>query len=151
MVALQYFNFNKQYLETSNLTIDRVVNIDLKSAYLNVLKNEGLISIDLFDSINKLKKVERLVTLGMLAYEPELFIYEKGLLIDYQKIRNEYSKYFFYCVKRVSEIIQNIKFLLGDCFIFSWVDGFYFLEIHNANIMETRKFLKVKENWKASY
>jgi hypothetical protein len=125
---LQYFSFSKSFLETSNLIIPKIINIDLKSAYINVLKNEGLISENLFNEINKLKKMDRLVALGMLAHEPDVFTYKNGSLIDYEKIKNHYANYFYFAVKRVHEIICNCKFLIGDEFIFSWVDGFYFLE-----------------------
>lgn len=108
---------------------DVLFNFDIKSAYATILFNEGFISKDTFDFINKLPKQERLACVGMLAGKKNIFeIDADGEVESEQTIISETAEYFFYCVRRTHEIIKGAAQLLGEGFIFSWVDGIYFLE-----------------------
>lgn len=124
-----YFNFGKI---TNN---EKVFNIDLTSAYLTILYNTKKISKELFQKINGLKKSDRLKVLGMLAYQPFVFYYEKGKLISNEQIKNKFRHIFFYCVKETFELIYKIKNKIGADFVFSWVDGVYFTGEYNINII----------------
>lgn len=124
-----YFNFGKI---TNN---EKVFNIDLTSAYLTILYNTKKISKELFQKINGLKKSDRLKVLGMLAYQPFVFYYEKGKLISNEQIKNKFRHIFFYCVKETFELIYKIKNKIGNDFVFSWVDGIYFTGEYNINII----------------
>lgn len=124
-----YFNFGKI---TNN---EKVFNIDLTSAYLTILYNSKKISKELFDKINGLKKSDRLKVLGMLAYQPFVFYYQKGKLISNEQIKNKFRHIFFYCVKETFELIYKIKNKIGADFVFSWVDGIYFTGEYNINII----------------
>lgn len=124
-----YFNYGKI---TNN---EKVFNIDLTSAYLTILYNTKKISKELFDKINGLKKSDRLKVLGMLAYQPFVFYYEKGKLIYNEQIKNKFRHIFFYCVKETFELIYKIKNKIGFDFVFSWVDGIYFTGEYNINII----------------
>jgi len=108
---------------------DVIFNFDIKSAYATVLFNEGFITEKTFNYINALPKQERLTAIGMLAGKKNVFHIDKYGEIESEKtIISETANYFFYCVKRVYEIIQGAARLLGNGFLFSWVDGIYFLE-----------------------
>lgn len=124
-----YFNFGKI------VNNEKVFNIDLTSAYLTILYNTKKISKELFDKINGLKKSDRLKVLGMLAYQPFVFYYEKGKLIYNEQIKNKFRHIFFYCVKETFELIYKIKNKIGFDFVFSWVDGIYFTGEYNINII----------------
>jgi len=52
---------------------DVIFNIDIKSAYATILKNDGLITQKTFDFINRLPKQERLTAVGMLAGKKNIF------------------------------------------------------------------------------
>jgi hypothetical protein len=114
---------------------EKIYNIDLSSAYLTILYNTGKISNQLFEKINGLKKADRLKILGMLAYQPFIFSYEKGKLISTEQQKNEFRPIFFYCVKETFELIYKIKNKIGSDFVFSWVDGIYFTGEHNINLI----------------
>lgn len=124
-----YFNFGKI------VNNEKVFNIDLTSAYLTILYNTKKISKELFEKINGLKKSDRLKVLGMLAYQPFVFYYEKGKLISNEQIKNKFRHIFFYCVKETFELIYKIKNKIGADFVFSWVDGVYFTGEYNINII----------------
>lgn len=116
---LDYYYLNKDF-ESSKT----VFNIDIKSAYLSILKN--FISKELFNKINDLEKKERLICLGLLAYKPMVIRYLNGEEFDFFIKENEYENAFYYCVKKTGEIMKECALSLGKDFIFSWVDGVYF-------------------------
>lgn len=105
-----------------------VYNIDIKSAYLYALRNNGFLSDKIFSEIFDLKKKDRLITLGLLAYQPIVFYYEKGIL-NYEKItvrKNDFRNCFFYCVHEISELMKKLINLAQNNYFFCWVDGIYF-------------------------
>lgn len=105
-----------------------VVNIDLTSAYLYVLKNEGIINNAMFDKLNKVPKKDRLAIVGMLASTKSTYYFDiYGQIQDLEiKEHKELRNVFFYCVNRTHRIMHDIKTILQDRYIFSWVDGVYF-------------------------
>lgn len=116
---LDYYFLNKEFEES-----ETVFNIDIKSAYLSILKQ--FITEKTFNEINELEKKERLICLGLLAYRPIIFRYLNGEEFDFFVKENEYENAFFYCVKKTGEIMNECRQVLGKDFIFSWVDGVYF-------------------------
>lgn len=123
-------------LNAKRVNADRIFNIDISAAYLTALYNTGKISEKLYKKINSLSKPDRLVCLGLLAYEPIIRIYKEGKLHDIQKEKNEYREIFFFLIKEVFEISKQIRKKLGKDFIFSWVDGFYFKGEKNIHIVQ---------------
>jgi hypothetical protein len=124
-----YFLYGKSDFE------GKVFNIDISSAYLTVLFNTKLISKNIFLEISNMKKKDRLKILGMLAYQPYFFYYEKGILFSQTQRKNDFRNVFFYCVKETFKIMKIIKKKLGNDFIFSWVDGVYFQGERNINLV----------------
>jgi hypothetical protein len=113
----------------------KIYNIDISSAYLTILRNTCLISEQLFTKINLLPKTDRLKILGMLAYQPFSFFYEKGKLEYSSQEKNEYRNVFFYCVRETFRIMKIIQKKIGKDFLFSWVDGVYFTGEYNINLV----------------
>lgn len=138
---VQYYSYNKKYLSQPNFEVDRVINIDLRNAYATVLSKSGIITERTYNFLLTLEKVDRLIAVGMLAYEPEIFEYVKGVFKSYEKQKNEYSIYFFYCIHEVFNIMSKCRKLLGDDFIFSWVDGFYFIPRSQKKIDDVINYL----------
>lgn len=123
---LQYYSHT---FKPHNLYADKIFNIDLKSAYATVLHKDGYIDEKLFNYINRLPKMERLTAVGMLAGKKNIFeINAHGEAISNTVKISETADYFFHCVKRISETINEAAQHLGDAFLFSWVDGVYFLQ-----------------------
>jgi len=128
--------FNKFDLRYNDFTdFDRLKNvndtiycIDIKSAYLRVLFNEGLISQGLYNHSQMLPKQDRLAAVGMMAGNKNIWHHnEIGELVDITNEQSEFANYFFLCVSKVNDVMQHIKRILGPTnFIFYWVDGIYF-------------------------
>lgn len=122
---LTYFNVKPRY---ENLYADLVYNIDIKAAYASVLYTDGFISRKTYNYILTIPKQDRLVSVGMLAGKKNIYKHSKdGKILHSETIISPTSDYFFHCVKRVSDIMNDAAYIMGDEFIFSWVDGIYFL------------------------
>lgn len=104
-----------------------VVNVDLNSAYLTVLHRDGFISDELYNKINDVDKKSRLVLIGLLAYEPEIWEFKGGERTNIKREGNPFRNFFFYCVQQVSDCMKETYNLIRNDFIFSWVDGIYFI------------------------
>lgn len=104
-----------------------VLNIDLKSAYAYVLLNDGFITKKLFSHIVRLPKKERLAAIGMLAAKKEVYDFTAGEPEDKGEIESPFAPFFFYAVKRTHEIMNNLRRFCGQTYLFTWVDGIYFM------------------------
>lgn len=123
---LKYFTHK---FKSGDFYADTIYNFDLKSAYANILLNDGYISKETFLYINKLPKLKRLAAVGMLAGKKNIYeISADGKVLSEEKIISETSNYFFYCVQKMAEIIKGAADILGNGFLFSWVDGIYFIQ-----------------------
>lgn len=103
-------------------------NIDLKSAYATILFNDGFISENTYEYIQKLPKIDRLACIGMMASRKEIFTYTDGINTGYTEEINEMQDYFYHCVKRTQSIMANLAEKLERDFIFSWVDSVYYYD-----------------------
>lgn len=113
--------------------IGDVLNIDLKSAYATVLLKDGLITNETYEYICKGTKQERLTSVGMLASKKQHFKFDAGCITGVpEEIVSPYSPFFFYCVKRVGEIMDELKAICGNSYLFTWVDGIYLRPDVNA-------------------
>lgn len=128
--SLKYFqhDFNK------NGKYKTVFNIDISSAYATILYNEDYITEETFKYLKGLKKQERLASLGMLASRKKHFSFVKGNPIEVNERVSETSNFFFYAVKRTYEVMNNLKQICGTDYLFTWVDGIYFLPNDEALI-----------------
>jgi len=150
--TLQYYSTAFQH---GDFYADEIYNIDIKSAYASILYNDKLISKKTYDYLIKLPKMERLASVGMLASKKHHYeIDEKGEVTLDRIERSETSDYFFYCVKRTSEIINHVSKHLGEAFLFSWVDGIYFYQNNEKASISAMKIITDylnENNLKASY
>lgn len=116
-----------------NTKIENIFCIDIKSAYPSALLNEKIITQNTFDDLQKLEKLERLKTIGMLASKKTILYYVDGLLNDYDLKTSEYSNFFFFTQYVIGEIMTEIERELNNDFLFFWIDGIYFKNENNIN------------------
>lgn len=107
---------------------DKIYNIDLKSAYATILRNDKLITNATFNYISKLPKPDRLAAVGMLASHKYNFNYTKNKINNFSEEINEMETYFYYCVHRTFEVMKELKRICGDSYLFCWVDSIYFTD-----------------------
>ena len=144
---LKYFSHR---FSDGNFYADTIYNFDLKSAYATILFNDGYITEDAFKYVCNLPKLKRLAALGMLASKKNTYeISASGEVLSELKFVSPTSPYFFYCVQRMNEITKEVADILGNGFLFSWVDGIYFTDSErsvkeDAKIILEEYFLKNK-------
>lgn len=113
--------------------------IDLSSAYITSLLNNNIISKKLFNEINSLNKKERLIALGMLAYEPYEIAFIDGVQVEMKeglnRINNYYSPVFFTACDYIQKVMEHVIKLLDGKFIFYWVDGIFFDSQEHFNLI----------------
>lgn len=104
-----------------------VLNLDLKSAYATALYNAGCVSEDTALYLGKIPKLDRLAAVGMLASKKHVFEYdEKGKLSRYYKEVAPTENFFYLAVHLVQNIMDELKAICGQDYLFTWVDGIYF-------------------------
>lgn len=115
-----------------------VYNVDLTSAYLHVLKNENVISPEMFDKLNALDKQDRLSVVGMLASRKSVYHFDASGNMEKHEIQEDRAlrNVFFHCVNVTHHIMQHCKMLLEENYIYSWVDGVYFTGRENYYLIE---------------
>lgn len=107
------------------LYLETVYNIDINAAYPTCLLNSKLIDHGLYSKLMTLNKEERLAAIGMMASRKRIFTINSGEVQQYEETESPYSKYFFFCVKSIADLIFECELITGLSFIFSWVDGLY--------------------------
>jgi hypothetical protein len=107
-------------------TAERVLNIDISSAYATCLLNSGLITQETFEYVKRLRKEERLPAVGMLARSACYWEYEGGECTGIHVDRAETAEVFFYLIEEINLLMKSIEWELGRYFYFYWVDGVFF-------------------------
>jgi hypothetical protein len=105
---------------------ERVLNIDIKGAYASCLFNSKLITEKTYLYLMSLDKHERLPAVGMLARSYMSYIYSQGKCVSVDRFRADTSEFFFYLIEKIDEMMREIKWMLGEYFIYYWVDGVFF-------------------------
>lgn len=114
---------------------EKMYCIDIKKAYVTVLKNDGIISEEMYNKICGLKKTDRLRVTGMLARKKSIYNYKDGKMSTAHMERQPTERYFFYCVERTYLVMSEIARKLGDDFMFFWVDCVFFVGERNINFV----------------
>lgn len=146
----QYFN-SKPYQVPFHA--QRVINIDLKAAYPNILRIYDLISPQLYKALMQLDKNTRLQVLGSLAGTKTIFQYHQGECVNTSVEESEFKPVFMFAVRNCDLIMDDIAQMLGDFYIFYWVDGIYFQNDVPMNIMKgiDEYFAEMTLEWSISY
>lgn len=99
---------------------------DIKSAYANILFNDGYLTLDTFSYLQTVRKPDRLASIGMLAGHKTTYFFTKGKCKGSADDFSSNSDYFFYCVKRTNSIMNDCRRAIGNDFVLTWVDCIYY-------------------------
>lgn len=69
--------------------------------------------------------MERLTSVGMLATSHVKYFYKGGKCVDFKPYREPTAQIFFFLIDEINYLMQDIKWILGNDFIFYWVDGVF--------------------------
>lgn len=127
IIEAKYFKTNFGFSDSKkSYKAKQVLNIDITSAYATCLVQNKLITQKTYEALKKLSKKDRLPCVGMLATSHTKYFYENGECTNVDTFRSHTAPVFFYVIDEINYIMQNIQFLLGDKYIFHWVDGIFF-------------------------
>jgi len=109
------------------VTLENVWEADITAAYYRAALNLGFISKELFDTCLKLRKCDRLRLMGSIATRKYNERYDNGELESSEIKKDELlrSAWFKIC-SYVDMAMKTLKEILGELFLFYWVDGIYF-------------------------
>lgn len=105
---------------------DRVLNIDISSAYATCLHVNGLITDKTHQYLKSLRKEERLPAIGMLARSQCIWRYDAGECVAVDVNREETAEVFFFLIAEIDYVMQSAMWELGKHYYFHWVDGIFF-------------------------
>jgi len=119
------FNIREEFF------LDEIYAIDISSAYATMMHNNGYISDNTFEYIQKLPKMERLASIGMLASNKKEFKFDSdGNIEEIQEIISPTENYFYFAVQETAKVMAEAKRIafednMND-YLFTWVDCIYF-------------------------
>jgi len=141
---VDYYAYSKQlYRVKTEAAFDDIWELDINMAYYNAAHALGYISKEFYDECKNLDKSMRLRLIGSIAIMKTKFIYKSGVLDDVQQVTNPVlrSAWFHIC-KYVADAMRDMAKILGNDFMFYWVDGIVFRGKHHHGVIHDFAFLK---------
>jgi len=119
--GINYFQFNrKEFNEPGSILID------LKAAYPSMLLKYEIITPETYDFLMQLKKGERLKAIGMLASKKIKVKMCQGEENEFIEVpEGKYSDLFFFAAYETGDLLNRLKQIAKDKFLFFWFDGIY--------------------------
>lgn len=111
--------------------MDEIWAIDISSAYATMLFNNEYISEKTMQYIQKLPKMERLASIGMLASNKKEFTFKAdGEIDEINEIISPTENYFYFAVQETARVMSQARDIafeddMND-YLFTWVDCIYF-------------------------
>jgi hypothetical protein len=131
-----YYSVYKS-LQAGTTIYDKVYNIDITSAYATVLLNNNVITQETYNYLRTISKANRLKAVGMLATQTAVYEFINGKAINFKiKTIPDQRNIFLFCCYEIGRIMEEISLAIGKDFIFYWVDGIYFKDEKNTEIIE---------------
>jgi len=147
---IEYNGYIPKIKYITNYVPDKIINsknyfeIDLNAAYWYFAHKNGFISEEIFkDGLNlkKFTKKARLMALGSLATVHNTLEFNGKNYGELTTEINPTSPLFFKCAYDTSLLIQKIQKLIGEDFLFFWVDAIFFK--NEKNIKKIINFVEL--------
>lgn len=123
-------NYNKlnSFLGKNYIYKKELYEVDLKAAYWHFAKKNGFINDELFKEGLRVDKKIRLMSLGGLAKNTNVFNYKEGELKSTEKINSHETEGIFFKVAYDTDLIMRklLNILDKKDFCFYWVDAIFF-------------------------
>jgi hypothetical protein len=146
-VDIDFIKYYNTGFIRDKMYFNKIYQVDITNCYPSILYNEELIDIETYNYIQTLDKKDKLAAIGMMAKRHNVFNFDNGKIISFKVESSNYSDYFFYCVQRTFEIINETKQIINEDYLFSWVDAIYFSSFDN--ISKIQNYLKRNFNLKS--
>ena len=130
---------------------DKIINIDITSAYATCLLNSNLISKETYLFLQKIPKTERLPAMGMLARNQLIINFEKGEPISNERFTADTAQIFFYIISEINKMMQTVMQMAGDHFLFYWVDGIFLKQDIPVKLLDQIENVFLHKNYSVKY
>lgn len=130
---------------------NKIINIDITSAYATCLLNSKLISKDTYQFIQKIPKTERLPAMGMLARNQLIINFEKGVATTHERFTADTAQIFFYVISEINKMMQKVMQMAGDYFLFYWVDGIFLKYDIPVELLDQIEAVFLHKNYAVKY
>jgi hypothetical protein len=130
---------------------DKIINIDITSAYATCLLNSKLISKETYLFLQKIPKTERLPAMGMLARNQLIINFEKGEPISNERFTADTAQIFFYIISEINKMMQTVMQMAGDHFLFYWVDGVFLKQNIPVKLLDQIENVFLHKNYAVKY
>jgi len=130
---------------------DKIINIDITSAYATCLLNSKLISKETYLFLQKIPKTERLPAMGMLARNQLIINFEKGEPISNERFTADTAQIFFYIISEINKMMQTVMQMAGDHFLFYWVDGVFLKQDIPVKLLDQIENVFLHKNYAVKY
>jgi hypothetical protein len=110
-------------------TEEQIYELDLNASYWNIAYKEKIISESTYKYAienKKISKKARLISLGALAKKTHITEYDGIQFTKYYNIDNVNKHIFFYITRKNYEIMNVLKNIAKDNYLFFWVDAIFF-------------------------
>jgi hypothetical protein len=130
---------------------DKIINIDITSAYATCLLNSKLISKETYLFLQKIPKTERLPAMGMLARNQLIINFEKGEPVSNERFTADTAQIFFYIISEINKMMQTVMQMAGDHFLFYWVDGVFLKQDIPVKLLDQIENVFLYKNYAVKY
>ena len=130
---------------------NKIINIDITSAYATCLLNSKLISKETYLFLQKIPKTERLPAMGMLARNQLIINFEKGEPISNERFTADTAQIFFYIISEINKMMQTVMQMAGDHFLFYWVDGIFLKQDIPVKLLDQIENVFLHKNYSVKY
>jgi hypothetical protein len=132
-------------------TWNKIINIDITSAYATCLLNSKLITQDTYNFIQKIPKTERLPAMGMLARNQLIINFEKGVATTHERFTADTAQIFFYVISEINKIMEKARKIAGDFYLFHWVDGIFLKYDIPVELLDQIEAVFLHKNYAVKY
>jgi ubiquitin C-terminal hydrolase len=132
-------------------TWNKIINIDITSAYATCLLNSKLISKETYLFLQKIPKTERLPAMGMLARNQLIINFEKGVATTHERFTADTAQIFFYVISEINKMMQKVMQMAGDYFLFYWVDGIFLKYDIPVELLDQIEAVFLHKNYAVKY
>lgn len=140
--SIQYIDNHN--LKNATLTKD-LYEIDLNGAYWNFAYKDGYLNQEVYLKGLKVSKMARLISLGALAKKPHFKVFDgEEYTVCYHGADLKTAPVFFNSSLRTCNVMNALKFISGNDYLFYWVDAIFFRGEETK--LKIEKYLKSHSN-----
>jgi len=116
--------------------LEDVYEVDINNAYWMAAYKLGVIDKKLYDEGLKVDKITRLASLGSLAKNPTVILFD-GRKEKFIRDKPSSTSYIWFTIcNEIAEVMSEVRDFIDKDFIFYWVDGVFIKKRDNIKLVQ---------------